>query len=393
MELFSGLIFFTVLFAYHKKKGSLPQLVIPRSLFFIALGLITAAILSGLLNPDYSLKDLRYIIGEQRWLLLLFFISIGLVALEKRWKQGLQVLTYLGLALSLYSIVQAFTGIDIVRSAPYAIDGTRGLGLWRAKGFFSNTMTYSYTFGFILCLLTGVLLYTPFREKKQWGLYLLTTTAIGSSLFFTWTRGVWLALAGGLLVALIYKSRKQAVVALASCSILFTLIFSLSPTFRNSIDSITDSKYASNIERLSIWKAHWEMFLDSPIIGKGYRLQSRYLPEYYEKLGIQSEFISHAHNNFLQFLAGTGLTGFLFYVAFSLGCLIYAHKLFLKIPKEDHLHKGWIVGVLAALVTFHLGGMTEASFVDGEVRHMLVFTLATLFAVGYKYDPPKLSAP
>lgn len=394
MEFFSGLIVIGSIAVLIKNKQLRSAFfAIPRSILFSGIGLISVAILSGFLNPDYSAKDLRFIVGGQRWLLLLVFITVGFQLVETRWKKGVEILFGLSVLIALYAIVQSFTGIDWVRSTEYFRDTTRGFGLWRAKGLFSNTMTYSYNFGFFTSLLFGVFLFKKFESPKSRALYVVGLSILGLSLFLTWTRGIWIAIACGLLAALFYKNKKAAMVTLAAGAISAVLLFLTVPSVNQSVQSITDSKYQSNSERLSIWKAYWHMYLDAPVIGRGYRLQSRYLPEYYEKLGISSEFISHAHNNVLQFLAGTGTLGALFYIVFSLLCLIYAHNLFKIIPESDELTKGWVVGCIAALVTFHVGGMTEANFVDGEVRHMLVFTLASLFAIGHKYKSLTESIP
>ena len=71
-----------------------------------------------------------------------------------------------------------------------------------------------------------------------------------------------------------------------------------------------------NIDRLRYYKETIEGFLESPIIGNGIGnwkiLSVKYDAPYMNNYIVQY----HAHNDFLQFLAETGLIGFIFYLYF-----------------------------------------------------------------------------
>ncbi|MGZ6480380.1 MAG: O-antigen ligase family protein, partial [Bdellovibrionales bacterium] len=101
-----------------------------------------------------------------------------------------------------------------------------------------------------------------------------------------------------------------------------------------------------------------------------------FLPEYFARLGIDQEFVSHAHNNLLQFLGGTGIFGFISYCA----------VIFIFLRKAWRIRKvtAWGWSLFLAQLYMQLGGLTEANFIDGEVNHMLIFTWAILLVVEAK---------
>src|SRR5690606_16401129 len=91
-----------------------------------------------------------------------------------------------------------------------------------------------------------------------------------------------------------------------------------SPTLQKRITSITDTENASNAIRLMLWRTNWEIFRDNPLLGVGLHENSKFLQEYYLELGFTkyAHYVGHAHNNFLQVLAGTGVIGFFCFVSF-----------------------------------------------------------------------------
>jgi O-antigen ligase len=128
----------------------------------------------------------------------------------------------------------------------------------------------------------------------------------------------------------------------------------------------------SNNTRVHLWQGHWAIFQDNPVFGVGLLEGDKFLPEYFARLDIQEEFYSHAHSNYLQWLSGTGLIGLILY--------LYIAWFFAKGAWDLRRRDSWGWGLLLAQLYFHLGGISEASFFDGEVNHFIVFVWAMTWA-------------
>jgi O-antigen ligase len=288
--------------------------------------------------------------------------------IEKIFKSLFIVSTLVGI----YTLIQVFTGIDIFRPGPYMEIIPGEIVFWRAKGFFRNTMTYSYSIGMLFCFLVPFYFWVIRKTTSGWKLHLwnLTIIIIGSSLLFTFTRGLWISLSLALTVMALRVDKKLCAKFIFGLALFFTSAYILSNQVRDKVNSIVSTKNASNFQRLDVWAANWEMFKDNPVLGVGFSRNDDELPKYYEKVKPRKKFIGHAHNNYLQVLAGNGALGFLFYVLMMWG---FARIFLVKIGDLDPLKKSLVVGAIGAQLVFHIGGLTESTFIDNETWHMFMF--------------------
>ena len=198
------------------------------------------------------------------------------------------------------------------------------------------------------------------------------------SLLLTFTRGLWIAMVVAV-AALLFLTRRDLLKRfLLALTVMVAVAFTLFPTFRSRVTSIFDQSNYSNAGRIQVWRANWEMIKDHPILGVGHRLNSEHLPEYYDKIGIKNGFLGHAHNNWIQVAAGSGLPSLLFYVGFTTWFLIVAYRLF----KQGSTPWARNIGLASfvAQISFHIGGLTQVNFMDGEVNHSFVVVVGLCFA-------------
>jgi O-antigen ligase len=110
-----------------------------------------------------------------------------------------------------------------------------------------------------------------------------------------------------------------------------------------------------------------------------------HLPSVFERLGINQPFVSHAHNNYIQALAGTGILGFICFVGFQFYFFKTARSLYHQLAGTS---MGRLAqGVFLAQIFWQLGGLTECNFFDGEVNHSIVFGWAILIAIKWRSAP------
>jgi O-antigen ligase len=125
------------------------------------------------------------------------------------------------------------------------------------------------------------------------------------------------------------------------------------------------------------------MFKDHPLLGVGYERNSLRTQEYNVKVFGEKGFSGHAHNHFIQMLAGTGILGFICFMGFISWFYWIAWQLWRSASAGTEL-KAIGLGSLGAQTLFHLGGLTEAVFVDGEANHMYVYIVALTVVAMYK---------
>ncbi|MEI7441198.1 MAG: O-antigen ligase family protein, partial [bacterium] len=124
----------------------------------------------------------------------------------------------------------------------------------------------------------------------------------------------------------------------------------------------------SNLERLSQYKVAESMFLERPFLGVGFRAIEEKSAEYKDKYFIdQKQFNGHAHNNFLELAASTGLLGlivFLFWIFFWIKEIV-----FLKDPLQ--------VFYFSIIVAFVVSGLFQSTIIDSE----FVFSFFALYGL------------
>lgn len=362
MELFAWVLFLSALYLRLRKESVNPWRPQDQRLW-LALSIFTLWVgVSTLVNP--LVKGFWFQFGFMRWVLVLFGLVTTLEYVwEERFERKLIRLWMVLLAVTgAYGAFQCLTGIDFIRASRHVVV-EQGNGIYKAVGFLSFSLTFAYCIG-----ISTLAIFRPaLSQSGKWGTLVLALGIAG--ILSSMSRGAWLA---GLVCVLLYvvvQQRRYLIPTLAATAAVIGGLFLLGGPFATKITQMAQLHLDnSSAIRLDVWRGYWHMFLDHPLFGIGIFSGDKYLPEYYAKLGIVQEFVSHAHNNELQFLAGTGLLGFLLYVSVSFIFLSKAWKL------RDVTSWGW--SLFLAQLFLHLGGLTEANFIDGEVNHSLVFVWA-----------------
>ncbi len=129
-------------------------------------------------------------------------------------------------------------------------------------------------------------------------------------------------------LVLLLEFRRQALIGIGSlclCAVVLTLgLHMLRPELAGNtvarVRSIVDTGHGSNQGRLVIWKKALQVFAGDPVNGIGYRCFNRR----HVVLGNteREPDFWHAHNEFLQLLAETGLVGVVAWLAFKLRLLL-----------------------------------------------------------------------
>ncbi|MDX9799631.1 MAG: O-antigen ligase family protein, partial [Bacteroidales bacterium] len=285
------------------------------------------------------------------------------------------IIIIIGLCLGIYGILQYY-GID------FRV-WDRDIGRQRVMGQFGNVNYFAEYIILPLSLTFGLIL----SKNKIYNrlLLLLALLAMGGALFFTFTRGSYLAIVVtiSLILFLYFKSveneqtkhfyKKAILLFLLFIIIVLALIYIPHPLNREGtalgkLKSRTTIEVlisgSSTLRRLAIWKCTWMMIEDYPILGSGLGTYA------YHTLKYQAEFFSagnnrdiypygnaaQAHNEYLQLWSELGIVGLLFFV-----CIIFTYyRNILKNvkgmdEKEKTITIGLVGGVTAVLIDAMFG--------------------------------------
>jgi len=272
------------------------------------------------------------------------------------------------LIFSAYALFALAFDFDLAKQQPLSDPG-------RVGGLFDDPMTFAHVYGqfFVLIFfitLNRLLEKIPTSTFKNIlvsdGLLFLTTLFSGLAVLLSMTRGVWIGVFIGLLVPTFLYRKKLGMIFLGVTTSLFFLIFFSWPKFHERVVlAFSSSSYDG--ERIWLWMANWKMFLDHPFFGIGYGIYKWRLREYFDLMGAPAEqFESHAHNQYLHFLAGTGLLGLLCFLIF-IGFNLWTTWKLIVITKTSSL-KGMALGLLGSQICFLVAALTESNFERAKVR-------------------------
>lgn len=287
-------------------------------------------------------------------------------ALEKmKWPFRLLLITTAVAAIS--GLIGLYTGYNPLRFA-IASDKTRNSGL------FGMLMTYAYGLSlYLVCLISfwyhrRDLLYR--WVPAPWFALALLINLIG--LYFTYTRGAYLGLLFTLPLILFKKHTKKSLIVMTVALILGALAFFTVPQVHKQF-----TRKGSDAKRMAFFQSALVAGKERPLLGYGYRNFEPNVGEIKKRFGFAyPQMNGHAHNNFLEHLASTGVPGALAFLFFT---IFWAWEMF---KRQD------IVGEVgfAFVVSFTISGLFQYTFGDAAN----VFFIMGVYALTQVYPKPSL---
>lgn len=290
------------------------------------------------------------------------------------------------LAFSIYGLVGWIFNMDLIKQQPLSDPG-------RVGGLFDDPMTFAHVYGLFFILVFFVTFQKMIEKPKELltskNSLLLSAAAFfsGLAILLSMTRGVWIGVFVALLISFMLYRRNYGLWFFGLTLTGVTLLSLAWPRFLDRLLYAFDSS-GYDSERFWLWKANWKIFLDHPLLGIGYGAYKWKLRDYYDLLGAPAnQFESHAHNQYLHFLAGTGIFGllcFLFFVGFN---LVQSYKL-LRLSENSPL-KGLAYGLFGGQICFLVAALTESNFERAKVRWTYLIFAALAFALSKRLKSRK----
>lgn len=329
------------------------------------------------------------VIGSARWMLL-FFLTRSAVSIC--WGPSAQptlgILIFIGGAVAGIGVLQYFTGFDPIqggRTIAPSYAGPDGATFYRAEGLFGFTMTFAHSMSMTACFPFAFALMAVWKRRRLEAAVAICAALCALAVVASLTRGAWISLALAFLTMSAFAGGRRFLAALAALPIVGAALWAWVPGVGARAATIVDSHFPSNAERFSLWRANWEMFKDHPLVGVGYGMNELNVAPYLARIGAVGLHGGHAHNNYLQFLSGTGAIGLACYLFFSLYFLWISIRTWFLIPRERAWERAAILSAIGAQVAMHVGGLTECNFKDAEVNHQFLLILAVAAAIHQSY--------
>jgi O-antigen ligase len=291
------------------------------------------------------------------------------------------------LGLTLAATVAAAVGLLQVGLCP-GPDAPAAAPRWlyrrcgRAHGFFSIYMTLAGVLSLVL-LATLPRLLPGGGELRRFGAPWLVMLG---GLVATYTRGAWIGFAAGVLTVATTVRRGRWLL-LAGLLLLAGAALVAPPELRHRFLSMADPEEAGVRERVYMWRSGLAMWRERPVLGVGPGGVKRDYPAYARPEAIKKR-TSHVHSTPLQILIERGVLGLAGWLAIWAAFFTRCVGLLRRLPAEATAERVLVVGSLAAIVGFLVGGLSEYNFGDSEVVMVAWALMALPWAVGKREQVP-----
>ena len=223
----------------------------------------------------------------------------------------------------------------------------------RACGMYGMYMSYGYGISLFSSLLAVLVVHRKkFGQFYNQKLLFFTLFISLLGLYFSGARGAWLGFLGSLPFLYFHQDKKRFfLIAFAASTLLGSLYF-----FSPRVKEAFINRGESNSQRITFWKGALAAFQERPILGYGHKNYEPYSKEIKTKNGIGHRSIQgHAHSNFFESLATTGILGFLCFLFFQI-FWFYESPLF-----------------SAFVASFFISGQVQVTWGDGENVFLIMF--------------------
>ncbi len=204
-------------------------------------------------------------------------------------------------------------------------------------------------------------------EKHRFWLGIITAL-FGAAILLTFVRAAWISVFALLLFYLFqFRNRKSAIdliLLMIVCSLLGLVIAvttDIGGLILQRLDTITETNYTANLDRIDRWVVAWKIWIYNPILGVGWgaypdhyfkyaNQSSAFFDAYFNSIPYSSAFRMGAHNIYLELLAEVGVVGLLAYLLviyiFFRRAVILQHKI-----KSD-FQRVFLIGAQGAIITY-----------------------------------------
>ncbi len=380
MEIFSSLCLVASVVYLIRKR---PEKKMPLPPFLPALAVFTLIVGIGIYLGKAPASEKWHDAGRIRffvWYVALYYF----LRYPMRDFPWIVVLAVVSALMGVYGVCQHFIPVDLFRPAGkqiilYAIPETRTGPL--VIGAFNHHLSFSNVFLFPAALFFSL----GIGDWRRRWYYLALGLLLFLVVLWTQSRAAWLAVPVTAFVIALGKSGRLALGAAALAAVSLTTLYYTDDGFHQRFDRTFFQKddFYNGGPRVRLWAANWQMFKEHPWFGIGWMNNERFSKAYVDHLYPKEKenFYGHAHSEFIQVLATSGILGLLSYLVLWAAVMLrlFRNTMNLSLDGTDR----WVaLGLLGGFVGFHLQGLTQWNFGDAEVLHNVIFYWAVAAGLG-----------
>ncbi|MBM2826653.1 MAG: rane protein of unknown function, partial [Dehalococcoidia bacterium] len=327
-------------YLYPRHRGTETAFKMPLAYLGPPAALFAASLLSLLFSEHlrFSLREFRVVIFEP---LIFYLMVVDTARSPGRASLLLNTFVALGLVVSVAALTHdLFTG---------AAETTGGVQ--RTLAIYNSPNALALFLGRVIPVAAALALWemkrAGFRYRSP---YLWVGGIMAVVLFFTYSRGAWLAVLTSLFFIAAISSRKWVIAGAAVLLVAFSVAVA-SPERALALSPVA--------QRLYIWQAALEMLREHPITGVGLDNFLYHYPSYMLPQAWREPQVSHPHNILLDFWLRLGILGVV--------AMTWAQVSFWRGAVRIYRRaKGWdravALALMASMVDFLVHGLVDNSF-------------------------------
>jgi O-antigen ligase len=359
-----------------------------RVMLFVLL-FVCWLIVSALIN-ETPVKSL--LILKEEWLFGIIPVGVYLFVDEKYRRWLLVLFGWAVLLVSLYGIIQHFTGVHWFKKLDL-LDAPGGG--FRTNGFFGHRNTFANVFGTAAMFLFGYSLAGMLTSFTRDRLLLLASSIFAMvAVSLTFSRGAGMAMLVTILLFVLLWKRK---LVLPVAGVLLGLVLLVSIVMPGMLSRYTDL-ISRDLEgtytggRVFIWEHSLDIIGENPLFGVG---QGNFEEAYSLRLDDSVPEVhrhAHAHNDLLNIAAISGVPGALLFLGLWWSVIAALWRGF-RAGAPGIFEHLLCLGALMGSIYFAATSLFEATFADEEVRQLLMFVWAAGLASVYNSSELKTESP
>lgn len=235
----------------------------------------------------------------------------------------------------------------------YHIDAWQWTSAYRSAPFTNYSVYGAFTAIFFLVCLSRLLFDNSTYDRVLWTAWFVCFSA---GLLMCFSRGVWLSVivaVGFMLLQLGRGVTHKKILFIGAACLILLICLNLPGVYSiiiERVSSAVDISYASNRARLLRWGQAVVMFLESPILGKGYGAFAMLYEEDVALVGsYTAQYQLGAHSEYLQVMAELGIVGLGVWVWLNIAFLRYGFRALKTI--DDGFYRSVVIGLMAAEIS------------------------------------------
>lgn len=266
---------------------------------------------------------------------------------------------------------------QLAKTAGYDPHINRLVGSWLDPNFIGGF------FAFMICIFTGILLYQKNNRYRLLNIIFLAIISI--ALFTTYSRSAYVALAAGILVLGLLKSRQLmiAVIIIGCLGVTFSdraqqRVGELVTSINSVLFNTSENPDPTARLRIKNWEDTLTLISEKPLFGHGYNTLSYTKTDQGFVADEEVHSASGSDSSLLTILATTGFAGLFFYIIFLGHTLFTAFRKWRQSTSPNQ--KGLYLGILSALVGLFIHSNFVNSLLFPQIMIFFFISLGLLYA-------------